>query len=275
VLKEPVATNKLQCVAPTAALKRMLTPALDRLSIPVSLVGENIGVDFAVGGRLRARPVQQKRFRSPWKRRARISWWRRQRGDATNVARAGVRPSVQYGADSIGITNTGLLCLRRIYGAAVGISCGGSSLTARLALGGSSYVDLDPAVTDANPPLMALAARLWDDPTVRVDFVKAWSAARRDAQEYGHTWHWVRGPVGAAWASLLRIEAEWPSPFVVRLLGHEVSLVDVPPRQVAAILRAHARRYLDIKLIGRLLEANVDWDADAIREQYKHGIDWA
>ena len=133
---------------------------------------------------------------------------------------------------------------------------------------------MDPATLESNPPLLAIASRIWDDPSIRSDFIRGWMAARADAQRAGCKWHWVRGPIGAAWVSLARVQGEWVSPFVVRLLGQDVCMKDVLSLQLKAILQAHARRHLDGQLIERLLSARPEWDAEAIRPQYQHGIDW-
>ena len=273
VLQKPIAVQKLQCVASSASLKKLLGPGMSTLAIPVSLVGEVLGIDHSAGGKLRRRPVQHKRLHSAWKRRLRISWWHKLGGNAVNVARA-VRPSVEYGADAIGLPDRALDLLRLVYGAAVGIICGGSSLTVRLAIGEEKYEDIDPATLDANPPLMALAAAMWDDPTIRAVHARTWFAVKADAKKYGKKWQWVRGPIGAAWMSLARIGATWPSPFVVRLLEVDVNLLEVPPLQVKAILQAHARWHLDVQLMERLVFAHPSWDAEAVRAQYKSGIDW-
>ena len=275
VLQKPVAVQKLQCVASSAGLKGVLVHRMNGIGVPVNLFGENLGVDYAAGGRLWKRPLQRKRLKAAQRRKSRISWWRRQGGNAVSVVRSGLRPAVEFGSDCIGLPDSYLLQLRRIYGAAVGVSCGGSSLTARLALGGNKYEDIDPAAIDSNPPLLALACRIWDDPKVRYDFIKAWSAARAEAGQCGCKWNWVRGPVGAAWVSLARVGALWPSPFVIRLLGRDVSLLEVPPLQIKAILQAHARRHLDLQLIERLVQSAPEWDALAIRVQYQHGVDWS
>ena len=275
VLQKPIAMQKLQCIASSAGLKSAITKRMQDLRIPVALIGENLGVDYAAGGRIRKRPVQQKRLQNAWCRRSRISWWRRLGGNAINVVRAGARPAVQYGSECIGLPDAALLQLRRIYSAATGISCGGSSLTAKLAVGGSNYEDIDPATVDSNPPLLALASRIWDEPSFRNGFVRAWLAAKADVEQHGVRWNWVRGPVGAAWLSLARVKAEWPGPFVVRLLDQEVSMVDTPPLQLKAILQAHARRHLDLQLISRLVQENQDEAKDAVSLLYRHGIDWA
>ena len=275
VLRKPVAMQKLQCVASSVELKNAISARMQELSIPVVLIGETLGIDHAAGGRLSKRPVQRRRLRMAWRRRSRISWWRRLGGNAVNVVRSGASPAVEYGAECIGLTDMALRQLRRIYSAAVGISCGGSSLTARLALGGCKYEDIDPGVINSNTPLLALASRIWDDPQVRNGYVRAWLAAKADAREHGSKWRWVRGPVGAAWLSLARVQAEWVSPFVVRLLDKEVSLLETPPLQVKAILQAHARRHFDTQLIGRLVNQSQGWDGEAVILQYRHGIDWA
>ena len=47
--------------------------------------------------------------------------------------------------------------------------------------------------------------------------------------------------------------AEVPRPFEIRLLDQDVSILKVPPLQVPEILRAHARRLFDRKLVAHIL----------------------
>ena len=86
----------------------------------------------------------------------------------------------------------------------------------------------------------------------------------------------MRGPVGAAMKSLLRIGAAWPKPFLIVALGEEISLLEVPPKQVAEILKAQARKAYDQKLIEGILEEEglQEQDAAAVRHLYKEGVDW-
>jgi hypothetical protein len=176
----------------------------------------------------------------------------------------------------VGITNSALQCVRKIMGSATGFSCGGSSLTARLAVGGKSHAELDPAVEDANPPLMALISRLWERPHMRADFVFAWRAARSAATgEDAGKWHWVRGPVGAAMTTMQRLEAKWKSPFLITLLNQEIDILQTPPAQVREIIKAHARWKLDLNLIDRWVVMEGGGDLAVVKERYKFGIDWA
>ena len=132
--------------------------------------------------------------------------------------------------------------------------------------------DIDPAVCDANPPFVALIGRLWERPHMRADFVFAWRAARNDGRDAGSKWHWVRGPVGAAWATMKRLKVQWPAPFVVTLLGSEVNLLEVPPAQVKEILMAHARWRTDLDLIDKLVESATSWGGTIIRDRYQRSL---
>ncbi len=79
--------------------------------------------------------------------------------------------------------------------------------------------------------------------------------------------------VGAAMAHIRRLDAAWPTPFTMTFLGHEVDVLNTPPKQVEAIVRRHARRQLDLGLLKGLAKDH-GWDCSAIEARYKHGIDW-
>ncbi len=72
---------------------------------------------------------------------------------------------------------------------------------------------------------------------------------------------------------LWSVGADWIKPFVIRLLDHPVSMLEVPPKQLMQIIRAHSRRHLDNVLLDRLCTQR-NWDRRAVTLQYKHGIAW-
>ncbi len=79
--------------------------------------------------------------------------------------------------------------------------------------------------------------------------------------------------MGAAWAHLHRIGAKWIKAFTIEMYDHPVNVLEVPPLQVAEILRAHARRHLDRALVHRAAIEN-GWQQHAVEETYYNGIDW-
>ncbi len=81
------------------------------------------------------------------------------------------------------------------------------------------------------------------------------------------------GPISAAWVHNQRIEVGWDKPVCIRLLDVEVNVLTTPPRQVQAILQAHARRHVDLQLISRLCK-EYEWNEHEVMELYRHGIDW-
>ncbi len=77
----------------------------------------------------------------------------------------------------------------------------------------------------------------------------------------------------ASWLHFIRIGITWPKPFQVGVLDHTIDLLASPPRQVMAVVTAHARRHYDRALIGRLC-LEYGWPVDEVSDQYRHGIDW-
>ncbi len=185
-----------------------------------------------------------------------------------------MKPAAIDGGEVHGISPSTLRDVRRTHGCATTVSCHGSSLTAKLAIGGRDFNEFDLGVEEANPPLKLLLRKLWDHPTSRAKFVFGWRQARHEIEEMGLTWSTgLRGPIGAVMLHLRRIGAEWPRPFVLKLLGHDVDLLQVTPLQVGSIVAAHARLHLDLQLLRRLC-AEHGWMVAAVLDLYNYGIDW-
>ena len=60
-----------------------------------------------------------------------------------------------YGSSVGGLTNAGLRDLRSITAASCRVLAAASYLSAKLALGGAKWEDIDPAVHDSSAPLFA------------------------------------------------------------------------------------------------------------------------
>ncbi len=274
-LRKPISANKLQAVVSSRKLALLTQDGLARLGITPCLHGEMLGIDCSMGGQMRRRPIQRKRASKAKARRRRLRWWRKLSGKAMPIARAGPRAELMFGSEVVGLPNGTLCDLRRVCGAATRIHCGGSSLTARLAVGGDKWAEADPAVLDAGLPLFCVLCRLWDDVSSRAHFVFMWNHATQQVMKYGETWSRICGTVGAALLSVLRVDAQWLRPFVLELLDVEVNLLTTPPLQVLEIFKAHSRRCLDRELVNRITK---DWGAEhrqAAQSAYRHGIAWA
>ena len=215
VLRKPVATSKLQCTASPANLRAILKPQLALLDIPVFAEGEVLGTDYAAGGKILRRAKQVHRRRQACSRMGRVKWWRGLGGQALSIVQCGLRPSTAYGCGTTGIPPSTMRDLRRSQGAVTGSSCGGSSLTSKLAIGGNEWREADPAVLDANWPLIDVASKLWDDPSSRQGFVFAWRQATRDM-----VGEWS-GRLGAGFVGLLG--RRWSGYFSSKPLGQSLS----------------------------------------------------
>ncbi len=250
-LRKKVALHKTQILASSRRVKDELRVQLGDLSQYVAAGGELLGTDFSCGAPLRVRPVSRKCLRKVWRRKRRLKWWRNLGGAAHEVARGGLVTSIAHGAQATGIPCALLRDLRRIQAASVAIKSSGASATAKLAVGGHQFKDCGPGVLLANPPLLMVADTLWDSPAARADHVASWRMAKRELEGVPRTraWKLVRGPVGAAWLHLERIDASWRKPFVITLLDTDIDLLEVPPRVIARVLREHARRHDDRILI--------------------------
>ncbi len=275
VLRKEVAPHKLSVVASTKDLCVTLRKRLGEDGFKVNRAGEMLGTDYAAGGRFAVRRVQVKRRRKMVARRGRIAWWRNLGGDARSAMRGGAWASGFYGCDSLGIPPPMLRDMRQLHSGVSKVRCSGSSLTAKLALGGERHDDIDPSVLYCNPPLHRILAKLWDDPRSRRSLVKTWLKARTELYDIpeGRRWRAVRGPVGAAMLHLDRSGCEWHKPYWIKALHHEINLLEVPPLQVMCIVRAQARLTLDIRLLESLCVERA-WETDEILARYKHGIDW-
>ncbi len=277
-LGKRLAPDKKQCVATSSSIRRALQPAMNRLGFAVTEEAELLGTDFAAGGKLRRRSVLRGRISKAVKRRGRLKWWKRMGGNSREIVRGGVVPSVTFGAAACGLPPIALHTMRKLQGAASRISAGGASLTAKLAIGGDDFKDVDPAVLEPAPPLRQLLTILWDQPHARQAFIECWNATSLIFKRCGEptAWQHIRGPVSAAWAHLKRVEAHWIAPFTLRMLSSDIDVLTTPPKQVYAILRAHARKHFDGMMIVRMMQdaAEEDIDLDAVLARYSEGVDW-
>ncbi len=273
-----IAVHKLQIIAAdrpgTDGLRNKFSD--DGLAEYVFAAGDMLGVDYAAGGPLKSRKLLRNRTKKARKRKGRLRWLRNLGGDAGAVAIGGIEPSVMFGSEAYGITDATRRDCRRIRAGVCRVRAGASSTTAKLALGGRRYSEADPGVLRANPPLIALAACWWDEPTKRAAHPPTWRLAKKEVEENesGSVWRRIRGPVGAAMAHLRRIGASWTKPFVVNFLGTDVDPSQAPPLQLRRILRAHARRYYDRVMVSKLIDNN-NWATGAVSERYSDGIDWS
>ncbi len=123
--------------------------------------------------------------------------------------------------------------------------------------------------------MVRLASALWDRPEIRGEHVLAWRLAKKEVATApaNKVWSIIRGPVGAAWAHLARVAAAWPKPFTIILLDERVDLLETPPKQVARLLKLHARRHYDRVLVTRLADV-YEWNHELVLRRYSNGIDW-
>ncbi len=146
-LKMRVATEKLTCVASSAHLRDTLRPLLRDDGVPVELTGDLLGVDYTAGGRLYGRnkgKVTAKRNKKHFKRMPRVRWLGRLGGKARDVVHSGLAAGIRFGEEVRGLPPSTSRKLRIAYGKVTWVQAAGASLTARLALGGAHYRDIDP-----------------------------------------------------------------------------------------------------------------------------------
>ncbi len=275
VLRKEVAPGKVACIASSRALQRRLRLTGVDLGCRVSRHGELLGIDFTAGGHT-LRLAQARRRKKAARRRRRLKWLRSHGGAATAVARGGLVPEACFGGSVLGIGPSTMRDVRRHVAATSRVRCSGSSTTAKLALGGpEKFDDVDPFITAGNEAMFQIAAKIWDEPNCRAELVKMWLHSRDDLQHLPEAARWreLRGPVGAAMTQLWRIGATWPKPFFIQVMGHEVSLLEHPPRLIGQLLRAQSRLRLDMILLERLC-LDKGWCEQDVREMYKFGIDW-
>ncbi len=275
-MRKRLADDKLVCIAPTATLRRTLARELAPLGFAIVSEGDLLGVDHSAGGAIKERRIQYKRMKQARRRVPRIKWLRKLGGKAREVARGGAAPKMTYGAKVIGLPPRAAHARRRIQAAASRISASGSSLTAKLALGGEQWCEADPAVLEVAPPFISIIELIWDQPHNRGYVIDAWRQARDTLTGCPprRRWKITRGPVSAAYAHLLDLDIIWESPFTIRALDRRISLVATPPRQTTRILQEHARLVLDSRLIARLATA-AGADVEPICTKYQNGIDWS
>ncbi len=229
-MRKNPAADKLVCIAGSRPLRSVFARRLHALGFKVTAEGELLGIDCAAGAPLRSRSVQRRRAR---KAARRITLVRRQQklgGAARRVLRDGVAPEMTYGASVVGLPPKLLRARRRVQAAASRISTSASSLTAKLAIGGTDYDEADPLVCEAAPPFMTVLDIVWDDPRSLGDVADAWRQAHDSMMgcTSNQAWRATRGPVSSAMAHLKDLDIEWSAPFTVQLLGQAVSMVATP-----------------------------------------------
>ncbi len=275
VLRKPIAREKLACVASTAGLRDTLRRSLKGDGFKVELVGELLGFDIALGRPARKRRLELGRFAKAFKRKRKLRWLRKRRGDALYVAKSGVSPSVSYGGAVNGLRPSRMRDLRNIHGAVTRVR-GGGSLTTRLALGGPRHEDADPTTQLLIPALLHIARLLWDAPQTRHGIILAWRRAHERMKDLSPKacWAHVVGPVSAAMAQLRGVGGAWEHPLRVTFLDHSVDMLTIPPLQLKEIMRSHIRRHLDRLLIERIC-IDRQWDLSSVAQTYTNGIEWS
>ncbi len=275
VLHKETAEGKLHCITSSSPLRRRLARGLRDDGFKVDNYGELLGVGFAAGGQMRSRSTNAARLRKALRRKNRLKWLRDNGGRASRVVRDGWRPAVNYEGSVSGISDRTMLLTRRAQGATCRIRCGGASLTARLAVGGEEFEDVDPWVLDAALPVRAILNIIWDQPQRRGELVRMWRLASDEVGNAPATERWrrVRGMVGACMAHVMRAGGRWHKPFTMNLLGCDIDILRTPPKQVEYVLQRQARQKLDVDLVNRIA-VEYGWDSNNIRNHYRHGIDW-
>ncbi len=90
VLKKQVAVPKLQCIAANGDLRKALRARLANSGYRVTKIGDVLGTDFAGGGRLTRRRLQEQRRRRARARKGRLKWWHKIGRNAAKVVDSGI-----------------------------------------------------------------------------------------------------------------------------------------------------------------------------------------
>ncbi len=236
VLRKKVALGKVACIASSSELRKRLRPTGIELGCRVSRHGELLGTDYCAGGRIQRR-AQARRRKKAAKRKGRLKWLRNHGGAATAVARGGLQPEACYGSSVFGIAPPTMRDVRKHIASTTKVRCGGSSTTAKLALGGQfNSEDIDPMTHIGNEAMLEVAAKIWDEARCRGELVKMWLRSRDELSDLSPAarWQGINGPVSAAMVQLWRAGATWPKPFTINIINHDVNLLDTPLHHQAA-----------------------------------------
>ncbi|CAK0905741.1 unnamed protein product [Prorocentrum cordatum] len=191
------------------------------------------------------RPVAQARMDSLAARKQRIDALFRGAGvRAQALRRTGLLPSAAHGAAVGGIADAHLGAPR--HRAALLCSgrggIGADSIAVHLATQTDQY--MDPMYEATLAPVCRYSAAVWDGHLALSRLQQAWAVLQQRWRECKPTWHGIRGPVAAAWMSLLRIDWSMHSSLVlVDDEGRAVELLRTHPKEVAALLREGVRRW--------------------------------
>lgn len=123
------------------------------------------------------------------------------RADSKRLVKSGYLPACDCGVEVTGVSCAVLRRLRSAARSACYTHAAGRSLTVDLALCGDKF---DPAYKCNREPIVAWMRGMWDSLVHRTRLVRAFNAAIRAQNGVKNKWKTVRGPAGAALATMHR-----------------------------------------------------------------------
>jgi hypothetical protein len=197
-----LAPDKTQVLATSPELGSSIASALSGLGAVVTTTTKHLGIDFAIGRAL-GRHVVQSRIACGKVRVSRIRRLRASRAKAAQLAQAGLRPSLLYGASVAGVPSQALQAIRIATAAAAFGKTSGKSTTLLFAT--DSRADFDPIFGATLPPLLAWATAVWTRSVPLAVLEQALQAALVKVGLAARPWARVQGPAGVVVLTLRRV----------------------------------------------------------------------
>ena len=199
------------------------------MGLRMASTGNHLGVTTAAGRRRRVTAVSKRAVKFA-ARRARLTLVRRAEGPADAIVKRAQVPSIMYGAQVMGLSDTRLSELRHSVAATAGGNHKGRSSHLVLLADGS-----DPAVAAYTAPILAWA-KAWKEthlqPNLREHLQAAWKKWVMRVARARVPWQVVRGPAGAFVATVRRLGWQTQAAHSITVDGEVLDLRTLPAHEL-------------------------------------------
>ena len=193
-----VATKKSKVLSNSVFVRAKLQMRLAPLGVQATRAERNLGIDFSSGKRA-STAVRRARLE---KSKGRVKRIRKIHGSSAVPLRQRLAKANHFGVAVTGLNETQLQQSRSQLASCLAKRLHGKSVTIVLMTAGDQ---LDP-VFDSLAPVVALTHALWDGWMPQATMAKCDSKAQAEQRDNARPWTTVKGPFGAAVATLKRLQ---------------------------------------------------------------------
>ena len=234
-----VSQKKSAFVASSKEVEEAVVRPMRRLGFGAQQWMRNLGVDQF--GRTRKRRMTKERIGKVKARMPRVVRLRRTVGRAiTKVVTAGLKATWRYGIAVHGVPEVTLREQRTLVARAMGYS---EATHHTISFMLEEHEDMDPIFEATRLPILKWCEQVWTKEVSVPDLRAAWEQAKESATRPG-AWARVRGPIGAAVLSALRVGWDFVAPTVIRTHeGHTLDLNRAAPKEVDLKLKEAVKEW--------------------------------